>query len=206
MSPVSLYPPVPPAQSVFCQLENAQYYGPITMGSNSQPFKVVFDSGSSNLWVPARNYTQQKSKHKYSPAGDSSYVPNGTLFNIRYGSGPVNGFLSECDIDVGGLKVHGQTFAEITNTKGLGAAFAIAPWDGLLGLAYGSIAVDGVPTVFQNMVTQGVVNEAVFAFYLSNEKNPPLPPLFKGELILGGVDKNHYQGELKYHPVSREVR
>ena len=92
---------------------NAQYYIDITIGTPPQKFKVVPDTGSSNLWVPARNYTQQKSKHRYSPADDSSYVPNGTIFNIRYGSGPVNGFLSECDIDVGGLKVHGQTFAEI---------------------------------------------------------------------------------------------
>jgi hypothetical protein len=80
----------------------------------------------------------------------------------------------------------------------------VAPWDGLLGLAYQSISVDGITTVFQNMVAQQLVSEAVFAFYLSNERHPPLPPLFKGELVLGGVDKNHYTGELTYFPVSEE--
>lgn len=49
---------------------------------------------SSNLWVPARNYTADPLKHKYKPGGDSSYEANGTVFNIRYGSGPVAGFLS----------------------------------------------------------------------------------------------------------------
>lgn len=57
------------------------------------------------------------------------------------------------------------------------AAYKAGKFEGILGLAFDSIAVGHVPTPFHNLVAQQLVAEPVFAFYLGD--NAP------GELTIG---------------------
>jgi hypothetical protein len=107
------------------ELEDAQYYGPISIGTPPQTFQVIFDTGSSNLWVPSGNCTDCGLHHKYEHDKSSTYVPNGTAWDILYGSGPVSGFLSSDKVNVGGVSVSQAMFAEVDNATGLGLAYAV---------------------------------------------------------------------------------
>jgi hypothetical protein len=131
--------------------QNSQYYGDITVGG--QTFSVIFDTGSSNLWIPSKSCsTSCLRKHKYDSSLSNTYKPNGTEFNIVYGSGPVSGFLSSDIIEMGGYSIPDQTFAEITDTKGLGLAYKLGKFDGILGMAFDSISIDNVASPFYNLM------------------------------------------------------
>jgi len=98
-------------------------------------------------------------------------------------------------MNMGDLIVKDQIFAEVTNAAGLGAAYKMGKFDGILGLAFPVLSVNKVPTAFENVVSQGLVEEAVFSFYLGNSATD------KGELLLGGYNTRHFTGEITWVPL-----
>jgi len=186
-----------PAQIVISDFQNAQYYGPITVGGQS--FNVIFDTGSSNLWVPSKSCTNCGLHPLYDSSKSSTYVANGTIFKIQYGSGPVAGFLSYDTVNFGGLPVQKFEFAEITDVSGLGLAFSVGKFDGILGLGWPRISVDQILPVFPTAVAQGLIQSPVFAFYLGKADG------VNGELTLGGYDQAHFTGPINWAPLTAET-
>jgi phytepsin len=77
----------------------------------------------------------------------------------------------------------------------------MAQFDGVLGLAFDSISVGHVTPVWYNLLSQGLVSQPVFAFWL----NRVMGSKVGGELVLGGVDPNHYTGDFVYVPLSQKT-
>jgi saccharopepsin len=177
---------------------NAQYFSDITIGSPPQSFKVVLDTGSSNLWVPSQSCGSIACylHSKYDSSESSTYKKNGSDFEIHYGSGSLTGFVSNDVMQIGDLKIKGQDFAEATNEPGL--AFAFGRFDGILGLGYDTISVNHMVPPFYQMVNQKLLDEPVFAFYLADAEG-------ESEAVFGGVDKDHYTGKLEYIPLRRKA-
>lgn len=159
------------------------------------------DTGSSNLWVPGSGcYSPPCWIHSvYRSKKSSTYAPNGTAFAIQYGSGALEGVLDVDDVTVGGLTARAQTFAESTKEPGL--AFVAGKFDGILGLAWRGIAVDGVTPVFDTLVEQGAVAQPLFAFWLNRDAGAGEG----GELTLGGMDEAHYTGDISWVPLTAET-
>jgi len=180
---------------------DAQYYGPVSIGTPAQDFQVVFDTGSSNLWVPSKKcaFTNIacKTHNKYDSSKSSSYVANGTNFAIQYGSGSLSGIVSQDSVTLGSTTVPNVLFAEAKKEPGI--AFVAAKFDGILGFGYPQIAVNGMPPFFQMAVESGAIKKAEFAFYLASAASG-----HQSELTLGGSDSSKYSGEFSYVPVTRK--
>merc|ERR1712072_712063 len=146
---------------VFTDFQDAQYYGPITIGTPPQKFNVIFDTGSSNLWVPSKTAFMPLNFHnKYDNTKSSTYVKNGTKFSIQYGSGSLTGFVSQDSVTMGSAVVKSQLFAEATSEPGL--AFKVGKFDGIMGMAFQSIAVDGMEPAWYSAVG----DQKLFGVYL----------------------------------------
>ncbi|XP_020036276.1 cathepsin E [Castor canadensis] len=177
-----------------------EYFGTISIGSPPQNFTVIFDTGSSNLWVPSVYCTSQacQTHSVFHPSQSSTYSEVGTSFSIQYGTGSLTGIIGADQVSVEGLTVTGQQFGE--SVKEPGQTFVNAEFDGILGLGYPSLAAGGVTPVFDNMMAQNLVDLPMFAVYMSSN-----PEGGSGsELTFGGYDPSHFSGSLNWVPVTNQ--
>eukprot|EP00871_Galdieria_phlegrea_P005497 jgi/Galph1/5949/GphlegSOOS_G4593.1 len=194
------------------------YYVNITVGG--QVFAVQVDTGSSNLALPLKGcrnchssayYSVSKSKHGeyvsclssscvcsnsscyYCPPSGrycSKQLPAACGFEIKYGSGGIEGPVVRDNIEFGGLRANVSFGAFLNSTPD----FEPSPVSGIMGMAYENLACSPnkfVP-VFDALVKQAHIHN-MFSICLNRSG---------GRLTLGGMDPSINSSDVTYVPLN----
>ncbi|XP_063813317.1 gastricsin-like [Pseudophryne corroboree] len=175
---------------------DACYYGQISVGTPPQNFMVLFDTGSSNLWV-ASTYCQSQACQNhplFNPSQSSTYTSNNQQFSMQYGSGSLTGVFGYDTVTVQGLTITNQELGLSVNEPGTN--FVYAAFEGIFGMAYPALSAGRATTAMQGMLQQNLLTYPIFSVYMSSQS---------GEVIFGGVDSNLYSGQINWAPVTQEL-
>jgi hypothetical protein len=182
---------------------NFMYAGEVEVGTPGQKLQMVFDTGSSNLWVPSNDSLNLANLHGihngFSGQKSFTYDPNSTTFDIMYGSGPVSGVFCADTLAIGNLRLAKFQFAVVDHFDGLGSLYTSAdsPFDGIVGLGLPALSVGGVPTVMEVLNASGQLEEPVFSIYLGQDD--------VGQIMFGGVDELLYEGNFSWVPLNEPL-
>ncbi|XP_044307225.1 pepsin B-like [Varanus komodoensis] len=179
---------------------NSFYFGEISIGTPPQNFQVLMDTGSSNFWVPSTYCKSMACDNhkKFDPSVSSTYEKPGQTYTLFYGIGDVTVKLTHETVRVQNIMIHNQTVGLAEYEAFF--PFYFASFDGILGMAYRSLATGESYPVTQQMVRQGQLSEPIFSFYFSRQ--PTIQ--YGGEVIFGGIDDRLFTGEISWAPVTHE--
>ncbi|XP_065505410.1 gastricsin [Caloenas nicobarica] len=197
------YEPASKGQVVYEPIANhldSSYFGEISIGTPPQNFLVLFDTGSSSLWVPS-TYCQSPPCYnhaKFNPSASSTFTSTGRTYNVSYGSGTLTVLLGCDTMRIQNITVTNQEFGLSKNEPT--QPFYYADFDGILGLGYPSLESEGLSTVLQSLLQQNQLAQPIFSVYFSREPTYN----YGGELILGEVNTQLFRGDILWAAVTQQ--
>ncbi|KAF4031956.1 Eukaryotic aspartyl protease [Phytophthora infestans] len=161
--------------------DQMQFFGSIGVGSPPQRFQVIFDTGSSDIWLPESSCADCAGSRRYHAAVSRSHEPLNEPFRLEYGSGNASGRVMREQVSLFGGDEQSLTLSRVhmgsttKTTKSLQRFQA----DGIVGLGLEALAVITKPSLLKSDPRLGL-----FSIYI-NPLPGALPP---AQLIFGGVD------------------
>ncbi|KAI6132457.1 acid protease [Pisolithus croceorrhizus] len=166
------------------------YLVQVGVGSPPTEYTLLVDTGSSNTWVGANK--------AYTPTSTSHYT--GDTVYVSYGSGNFSGREYTDTVSLGnGLTINQQSIGVATQSQGLTGTGI----DGIVGLGPADLTrgtvsnTNTVPTVVDNLYSQGTISSAVLGVYFIPASNSN-----SGELTFGGYDASVISGTVNYVPIT----
>ena len=143
------------------------YTLPITFGD--QTFDMIFDTGSSNIWVPEIGCTDCGDKTKFDPKRQhltTQHLP----FHIQYGGGAVSGYIGACDFMLIFAVVHipQQVFGLAQSIPPLAAR---KKWDGIIGFGLDELDQFGALTPLTMLKENRLITQRIFGVFLGRKRD-----------------------------------
>ncbi|KAG5642479.1 hypothetical protein DXG03_002729 [Asterophora parasitica] len=163
-----------------------------------QPFSVILDTGSSDLWVADSSCTTcTRATPVFNAASSSSLQLSQFGTNIKYGSGEVAGQIGQDVVSMGGFTVQNQTFLAVdTLTDGL----LDGRVSGILGLAFSTIASTRSIPFWQTLAASGQLTTPEMGFWMTRVRGDPTAreEEYGGVFTLGGTNTSLYDGDIEF--------
>ncbi|BGP12459.1 1,3-beta-glucanosyltransferase pga5 [Rhodosporidiobolus nylandii] len=165
--------------------------GRVSIGTPTQDFTIMFDTGSSDFWVPSTDVKCTGCQgNKYDPALSTTSKRRDGHFAIAYGDGSSSsGPIYSDAVKIGEFTDDTCWFSAVDH---MSDSFASEPEDGIMGMAYASIS--NIRSSRQSEATSGP-----FGMRLAKTVDGD------SELYLGGANQKFYQGDFEWHPVNKRA-
>jgi len=191
--------------SVFAMevIHKTAYWGTVTMGTPPQEFKVIFDTGSGNLILPAKSCDMPgcNPHTKYDPAGSSSasQVVNekgeGST-EISFGTGDITGDYYKDKFCLGSSLCSEVRF--IASTQQSPEPFSETPFDGILGMGFKDLSMGEGFNIVDDLNGGGQLPQSTFAFFLTDDGSSEItfggyrPEMIASDIVWAHVDRESY--------------
>ena len=153
------------------EYRNTQYLGTIFIGCKHQKFLVIFDTGSSQIFINSKKCedTMCVVHNRYDSEDSPNYKDKKQNMAIAYGSGILEGKMSEDTFYLDNIRIANQSFTEII--RPYDGFFNDAYFDGIVGLGLPGLAQKGSTPIMDNVIDQKLLNSNVFSFYFDRTQN-----------------------------------
>lgn len=180
-------------------INNSQFVGKIKVGSPGQEFQVIFDTGSSNLWINSVDCNDKAciDHTQFDPAKSGTFDLLDTDMNVMFGTGQISGTLVMDTFELGDMTVQKQTFGMIL--KEIGEVFETGAFDGILGLSFPSLSAAEYTPVFDNIMHQNLLDQNTFSFYYTKL------PKQESAVMFGTPPPEIFHGDLHWVDVSQQM-
>ncbi|EPS97851.1 aspartic proteinase [Fomitopsis schrenkii] len=166
----------------------------VSVGVGSPPtfYNLLVDTGSSNTWVGAGQAFVKTSTSK----------ATGQQVEVSYGSGAFEGEEFTDNVQLGDLAITAQSIGVASQAEGfedVDGIIGIGPTDLTIGTVGGQNSQTEVPTVTDNLFSQGIIGENLVSVFFA----PPTSANdTNGELTFGSVDDSKTTGNVAFTPLT----